>query len=114
MSYSNLLDLISVRICTDRHIRMLQYDRNCSSRTNWFDFAGTPCLVFDPEPLNAFESTQAILAATFEEKPLDVFFGNSLMFPPLGIFIGQMQPGKVEVCILTTQCLENIGQTIED
>jgi hypothetical protein len=38
---------------------------------NSFDLAGTPCLVFEPAPLNAFESIKAILAATIDEEPLE-------------------------------------------
>jgi len=52
---------------------MHKYDSNCISRTNWFDLAGTPCLVFEPHPLNAFNSIEAILAATFEEEPLEAY-----------------------------------------
>lgn len=36
------------------------------------------------------------------------------MFPPLGIVIGQTQPGKGEVWILMTQRLGSIGLSIED
>jgi hypothetical protein len=41
---------------------------------NSFDLAGTPCLVFDPEPLNAFENIKAILAATIQDEPLEAYF----------------------------------------
>jgi len=50
---------------------MHQYNSKCTSRTNWFDLAGIPCLVFEPESLNAFESIEEILAASFEEEPLE-------------------------------------------
>jgi hypothetical protein len=53
---------------------MHQYNSNCTSPTNWFDLAGTPCLVFEPEPLNAIESIKAIFAATLEEEPLEAYF----------------------------------------
>ena len=53
---------------------MHKYDSKCPSLTNWFDLAGTPCHVFEPEPLNAFESIEAILTATFQEEPLKAYF----------------------------------------
>jgi len=52
---------------------MQKYDSNCTSRKNWFDLAGTSCLVVERERLNAFESIKAILAATFEEEPLEAY-----------------------------------------
>jgi hypothetical protein len=60
---------------------MHQYDSNCTSRTNWFDLAGIPCLVFEPEPLNAFESIEAILTASFEEEPLEAYFWEQSAVP---------------------------------
>jgi hypothetical protein len=53
---------------------MHKYDSYCTSRTNWFDRAGTSCLVVEPEPLNALESIEAILTATFEEEPIKAYF----------------------------------------
>jgi hypothetical protein len=55
---------------------MHQDDSNCTSRTNLVDVAGTPWLVFEPEPLNAFESIEAILTVTFEEEPLEAYFSE--------------------------------------
>jgi len=80
-NYSDLPDLISASTHIDHHIRMQKYDSNCTSRTNWFDLAGTPCLVFEPEPLNAFESIEAILTATFEEEPLEAYFWEQSAVP---------------------------------
>jgi hypothetical protein len=74
MNYDDLPDLISISTLTDHHIRMHEYDSNCTSQTNWFDLAGIPCLVFEPEPLNTFESIEAILAASFQEEPLEAYF----------------------------------------
>ena len=74
MSYSDRPDLISVSTHIGHHIRMHQYDSDCNSRINWFDLAGTPSLVFEPEPLNAFESIEAILMATFKADPLEANF----------------------------------------
>jgi len=69
-SYTDLPDLISISTHTDHHPGMLRYDSNCTSRTNWFYLASTPCLVFEPELLNAFRSIEAILTAMFEEESL--------------------------------------------
>jgi hypothetical protein len=63
--------MISVSIRTDPYIRMHQYDSNCTSRTNWLDVTGTPCHVFELEPLNTFESIEVVLEATFEQEPLE-------------------------------------------
>jgi len=60
---------------------MYNYDSNYTSRTNWFNVAGTPCLVFEPEPLNAFKSIKAVLAATFEEEPLEAYFWKQSIVP---------------------------------
>jgi len=66
---------------------MQKYDSKCTSRINWFDLVGIPCLVFEPEPLNAFESIEAILTATFEEEPLEAYFWEQLTVPsPWNIF----------------------------
>jgi len=53
---------------------MHQYSSYCTSQTNLFDLAGTHCRDFEPEPLNGFESIEAICAASFEEQPLKVYF----------------------------------------
>jgi len=71
MSYFDLPDLISASTHIDHYTWTQKYDSNCTSRTNWFDLAGTPCLVFEPEPKNAFDSIEDILAATFKEEPLE-------------------------------------------
>jgi hypothetical protein len=60
---------------------MHKYDSNCTSRTNWLNLAGTPCLVFEPEPLNTFNSMEAILAAAFEEDPLEAYFWEQSTVP---------------------------------
>jgi len=80
-SYFDLPDLISASTHTDHHIRMPEYDINCTSRTNWFDLAGTPCLVFEPELLNAFDSIEAIYEATFEKEPLEAYFWEQSTVP---------------------------------
>jgi hypothetical protein len=48
---------------------------------NSFDLAGTPWLVFEPEPWNAFESIKAIHAATIEAEPLEVYFWEQSTVP---------------------------------
>jgi len=73
-NYCDLPNLISVSTPTGPHFRMHKYDSNCTSQTYWFDLAGTPCLIFEPEPLNAFDSIEAILKATFKEEPLEAYF----------------------------------------
>jgi len=80
-SCSDLLDLISVSTHIDHHIRMHKYGSNCTSRMNQFDLAGTPCQVIEPEPLNALESIETILAATFEEEPLESYFREQSTSP---------------------------------
>jgi len=80
-SYHDLPDLISVSTLIDHHIRMHQYDSKCTSRTNWFDLAEVPCLVFEPEPLNVFESIEEILKTSFEEEPLEAYFWEQSAVP---------------------------------
>ena len=79
--YDDLSDLISASTLTDHHIRMYSYDSNCTSRTNWLDLAGIPCLVFEPESLNAFESIEVILTASFTEEPREADFWEQSAVP---------------------------------
>jgi hypothetical protein len=60
---------------------MHQYDINCTSRPNWVHLAGIPCWVFGPELVNAFESIEAVLAATFEKEPLEAYFWEQSTVP---------------------------------
>jgi hypothetical protein len=76
-SYYDLPDLKSFSTLIDHHIQMHKYPTNCTSRTNSFDLAGIPCLVFEPKPFNTFEGVDAILAATFQEEPLEAYFGQT-------------------------------------
>jgi len=62
---------------------MYRYDSNCTSRTNSFDLGGTPHLVFEPEPLNEFESISTILASTFKAEPLEGYFWEQSTVPSL-------------------------------
>jgi hypothetical protein len=48
---------------------------------NWLDLAGTTCLVVEPKPLNALDSIAAILTATLEEEPFDVFLWEQSTVP---------------------------------
>jgi hypothetical protein len=60
---------------------MQKHDSYCTLSTNWFDLAGIPCLVFEPEPLNTLESIEAILTASFEEEPLEANFWEQSAVP---------------------------------
>jgi hypothetical protein len=51
---------------------MTPYDTNHHGRINFFDLAGVPCTLFEPEPLNAFGSIDEILSEP--EEPLESFF----------------------------------------
>jgi hypothetical protein len=84
------------------------------SRTDWFDLAGNPCLVFEPKPGNAVESIGAILVPTFQEEPLEAYFWNIQLFPPLGILTVQKQPEKAVDSILTTPYSEHFLLSIPE
>jgi len=73
-NYYNSPDIISFSTLTDHHIGMHKYNSNCTSLTNWFDLARTPCSLSERKPWNAFDSIEAILAATFKEEPLEAHF----------------------------------------
>jgi hypothetical protein len=79
--YNDLPDLISVSTLTDPHIRIHQYNSNCTSQTNSFDLAGIACLVFTPESLNVFERIEGILTASFEEEPFEAYFWEQSNVP---------------------------------
>jgi hypothetical protein len=53
---------------------MQKYDSNCTSRTNWFDLAGIPCILSEPEPLNAFESIGELLTVEVDDIYLPAYF----------------------------------------
>jgi len=63
---------------------MYKQDSNCTSETNWFDLAETPCLEFKRKLLNAFNSIEAILASTFEEEPLGAYCWAQSTVPSSG------------------------------
>jgi hypothetical protein len=73
--------LISADTLIDHDIRLREYDSNCTSRTNWFDLAGTPCFVFEPEPLNAFDSIEGVLLSSLEEEPFEACFWEQSTVP---------------------------------
>jgi hypothetical protein len=79
--YDDLPDLISVSTPIYHHIRMHQYDSNCTFRTNLSDLTGIPSVVFIPAPVNAFESIEAMLEASFEEEPLEAYFWEQSTVP---------------------------------
>jgi len=60
---------------------MQKYDSTCTPRTNWFDLAGTSCLVSEPKLLNTFDRIEEILTARFEEKPLEAYFWEQSTVP---------------------------------
>jgi hypothetical protein len=66
---------------------MLQYDSNCTSPTNWFNFAGTPYCVFQHEQFKAFKSIEALLSAMFEEESYEAdFWEQSNVLSPWNIY----------------------------
>jgi hypothetical protein len=74
ISADSLPDLISETTPTDHHIPMREYDSNCTSRTNWFDFAGTHCTLSKPEPLNTFKSIEGLLYTEVDDICLPAYF----------------------------------------
>ena len=53
---------------------MQKYDSNCTSRTNWFDLAGSHCTLSEPEPLNAFASIEGLLNIEVDDICLPAYF----------------------------------------
>jgi hypothetical protein len=88
---------------------MQKYNSNCTSRTNWFDLAGTHCTLSEPEPLNAFKSIEGLLNTEVDNICLPAYFGNNQILPSLGIITGQKPPHTEEAWILTTQYSEIAG-----
>jgi len=72
----SLPDLFSISTHISHHHQIQSYDRKGISRTNWFDLAGTTCLDFGPKPLNAVERIKAVLNATLDEEPLEIYFSE--------------------------------------
>jgi hypothetical protein len=75
---------------------------------NWFDFARTPRLVFETEPLNAFDSIEVKLAATFLAEPLEAYCWEQSTVPSRGTFIGPKKPEKAADLTSTILCLDRI------
>jgi len=80
-SYHDLPDLISVSTHSDPHSRMWEYNRDCTSRTNWFDFAGTHCSLSEPEPFNAFGSIEGLLNTEEDGLILPTYFWEQSDIP---------------------------------
>jgi hypothetical protein len=53
---------------------MPEYDSQCTTRTNWFHFAGTHCTLSEPEPLNGFESIKGLLNTELDNVYLPAYF----------------------------------------
>jgi len=53
---------------------MREYDSNCTSRTNWFDLAGTCCTLSEPERLNPFERIEGKMNAAVDDLVLPADF----------------------------------------
>jgi hypothetical protein len=70
----SLPDLISETTPIAHHTRMQMYDSNCTSRTNWFDLAGTHCTLSEPEPLDTFESIEGPLNTEVDDTCLSAEF----------------------------------------
>jgi len=60
---------------------MQKYDSNCTSRTNWFDLAGTHCTLSEPEPLNVFESIDGLLNTEVDDLGLPAYFWEQSDIP---------------------------------
>jgi hypothetical protein len=73
ISAESLPDVISDITPIDHHTWMLEYDSQCTSRTNWFHLAGVHCTISEPEPLKACQSIEGLLDAEIEE-PLPAYF----------------------------------------
>jgi hypothetical protein len=73
--------MISAITLIDRHTRMQQYDSNCTSRTNWFDLAGTPYTLSEPEPLNTIESIEGLLKTEVDDICLPAYFWEQSDIP---------------------------------
>jgi hypothetical protein len=52
---------------------MLEYDSQCTSRTNWFHEAGTHCTNSEPGPGNTFVCIEGLMNSEIEE-PLPAYF----------------------------------------
>lgn len=79
--YHDLPHEISSNTHNNHHIRTREYDNNCTFQTNWFDLAGTLCLISEPEPLNVFDSFEAIPAESLDEEPLAAGFWEQSAVP---------------------------------
>jgi len=87
-SFHDLPDLISENLFIDAHIRMREYDSNCTSRTNWFDLDGTHRSLSEPEPLNAFESIGGLLNTVVDDLILPAYFWEQSEVPsPWNIYL---------------------------
>jgi len=81
ISSDALPDLISVSVYIEHHFRMPTCNRNCTSRKNTFHHARTTWLVFELEPLNAFDNIEPMIALSFEEDPLEVYWWEQSTLP---------------------------------
>jgi len=53
---------------------MRQQGGNCTSRTNWFDLAGTCCSLSEDEPFNALETIEGLLNTEVDDPVFPAYF----------------------------------------
>jgi len=80
-SFHNLPNLISTDTHIDPYIRMRECDSNCTSQTNWFNFAGTNYSLSEPEPLNILESIEGLLNTEVDNLILPAYFWEQSNIP---------------------------------
>jgi len=100
----NLLDGISASTLTNHHIQKQKYDSNCICQINWFDHAGIPYLIFQPEHMNIFGSFDAVLWEACQ--PLEEYWVNNRLLPANGMCTRQWHPENKDASTLMTQCLD--------
>ena len=80
-TFHKLQHWISANTHTDPHSRMQEYDGKCTSRTNWFDLAGTHCGLSEPEPLNTFECIEGLSNTEVDALILPAYFWDQSDVP---------------------------------
>jgi len=77
------LQMISNSAYIDHHMWILMNDSHFSSDGIWFNLAATPCVIFELETLNTFESTGMILSTFFIEDLSEIYFCDQwYILPP--------------------------------
>jgi len=111
-SYHDWPDLISIDTHIDPWIGKGECNSNCTYQSDSFNVAGTPCIVVEAKPSNAFDSIGTVFLTTLNEEPFEKSLRDHLSFCLHEISIGQKPPHTEDAGDLTIPDLGIVERSI--